>query len=67
MLLNVMADNSFRVPIILIDMPCCAKFEDGKWYRCKVVERGCDPHGSQQKVQVRFVDWGNTDRIRCDE
>lgn len=42
-----------------LEMVCAAKFSgDGLWYRCKVV--GVLKSG---EVEVRFVDYGNTERV----
>uniref|UniRef100_A0A2I3HVR7 RING finger protein 17 n=1 Tax=Nomascus leucogenys TaxID=61853 RepID=A0A2I3HVR7_NOMLE len=40
------------------DQACVAKFEDGLWYRAKVI--GLPGH---QEVEVRYVDFGNTAKI----
>nr|XP_060626963.1 RING finger protein 17 [Anolis sagrei ordinatus] len=42
--------------------PCVAKFEDGVWYRAQVV--GLLGH---QKVEVKYVDFGNTAKINVKE
>ncbi|XP_008106175.2 RING finger protein 17 isoform X1 [Anolis carolinensis] len=42
--------------------PCVAKFEDGIWYRAQVV--GLLGH---QKVEVKYVDFGNTAKINVKE
>ncbi|XP_054521084.1 RING finger protein 17 isoform X14 [Pan troglodytes] len=40
------------------DQACVAKFEDGIWYRAKVI--GLPGH---QEVEVKYVDFGNTAKI----
>uniref|UniRef100_A0A2K5DU79 RING finger protein 17 n=1 Tax=Aotus nancymaae TaxID=37293 RepID=A0A2K5DU79_AOTNA len=40
------------------DQACVAKFEDGIWYRAKVI--GLPGH---REVEVRYVDFGNTGKI----
>ncbi|XP_049723060.1 RING finger protein 17 [Elephas maximus indicus] len=42
--------------------PCAAKFEDGVWYRAKVI--GLPGH---REVEVKYVDFGNTAKITLKE
>ncbi|XP_020921069.1 RING finger protein 17 isoform X3 [Sus scrofa] len=44
------------------DQACVAKFEDGVWYRAKVV--GLPGH---REVEVKYVDFGNTAKITLKE
>lgn len=40
-----------------VDVPCCAVYEDGVWYRGKIKKVGVDT------CDIFFVDYGNTDSI----
>ncbi|XP_058403755.1 RING finger protein 17 isoform X1 [Diceros bicornis minor] len=44
------------------DQACVAKFEDGVWYRAKVI--GLPGH---REVEVKYVDFGNTAKITLNE
>uniref|UniRef100_A0A8D0C177 Ring finger protein 17 n=1 Tax=Salvator merianae TaxID=96440 RepID=A0A8D0C177_SALMN len=45
------------------DQPCIAKFEDdGVWYRAQVIGLP-----GRQEVEVKYVDFGNTAKIRVEE
>ena len=48
-----------------VGTPCCAKFVlDSSWYRAVITNVGCLPYG---KVEVRFVDFGNSQKTRLSD
>ena len=48
-----------------VGTPCCAKFVvDSSWYRAVITNVGCLPYG---KVDVRFVDFGNSQKTRLSD
>ncbi|XP_010632123.1 RING finger protein 17 isoform X2 [Fukomys damarensis] len=55
-------DDNFEIVCPVQNQACVAKFEDGIWYRAKVI--GLPGH---QEVEVKYVDFGNTAKITLKE
>ncbi|XP_021092053.1 RING finger protein 17 isoform X1 [Heterocephalus glaber] len=55
-------DENLEIVCPIQDQACVAKFEDGIWYRAKVI--GLPGH---QEVEVKYVDFGNTAKITLKE
>lgn len=64
-LLKVFEQQNFVIPVSSLHhgLICCAKYKDGIYYRAQIINLTTQTPGT---VEVRFIDYGNTELIRLE-
>ncbi|XP_015431060.1 PREDICTED: RING finger protein 17-like [Dufourea novaeangliae] len=62
LLMSDLQENACKQPMITYiapNTPCCAKFSDGVWYRCLIVETEPAAGTTDVEIKLLYVDYGN--------
>ncbi|XP_011695904.1 PREDICTED: RING finger protein 17 isoform X2 [Wasmannia auropunctata] len=68
-MMSEMQVDCFNQPLVesfAKNTPCVAKFVDGMWYRCIIVNSEVIPNSQYIKVSLYYVDYGNHQYMKLD-